>query len=154
MQTSAQIHQLLHNTHQQQMDDSMVSALSLPFDASTPSSSGQPPLFSPNSSDACTGGSRAAQSSTTEGSEKLLANSFLLDQNDEKPSQMADEHRLGEFVVRMELVLHEAVSQSHLVLGNPQDSISSPQLHILLGLYATHLRDLDSAERQFSAALK
>uniref|UniRef100_A0A183BLB9 PDZ domain-containing protein n=1 Tax=Globodera pallida TaxID=36090 RepID=A0A183BLB9_GLOPA len=90
MQTSAQIHQLLHNTHQQQMDDSMVSALSLPFDASTPSSSGQPPLFSPNSSDACTGGSRAAQSSTTEGSEKLLANSFLLDQNDEKPSQMAD----------------------------------------------------------------
>uniref|UniRef100_A0A914I245 MAU2 chromatid cohesion factor homolog n=1 Tax=Globodera rostochiensis TaxID=31243 RepID=A0A914I245_GLORO len=88
------------------------------------------------------------------------------------------EHRLGEFVVRMELVLHEAVSQSHLVLGNPQDSISSiasmfrsisklagacrlqvlsdfePQLHILLGLYATHLRDLDSAERQFSAALK
>uniref|UniRef100_A0A914I259 Protein lin-10 n=1 Tax=Globodera rostochiensis TaxID=31243 RepID=A0A914I259_GLORO len=85
MQTSAQLHQLLHNTHQQQMDDPMVGALSLSFDASTPSSSGQPPLFSPNSSDACTGGSR-----TTEGSEKLLANSFLLDQNDEKPSQMAD----------------------------------------------------------------
>ncbi|KAL3076703.1 hypothetical protein niasHS_013499 [Heterodera schachtii] len=86
--------------------------------------------------------------------------------------------RLGEFVARMELVLHEAMAQTHLVLGSPRESLSTiaamfrsisqcsvacrphilsdfaPQLHILLGLYASYQRDSDSAERQFRAALK
>ncbi|KAL3076704.1 hypothetical protein niasHS_013500 [Heterodera schachtii] len=90
--TTAQMQQLLHNNHHQQRDHS-VSVLPLPFDApSPPSSSGQPPLFSPNSSDssAVGGDHNASQNSTADGGGKMLTDSFLLDQKSELPSQMAD----------------------------------------------------------------
>lgn len=35
------------------------------------------------------------------------------------------EHRLEEFIARMELVLHESIAQCQLVLGNPRDSMDS-----------------------------
>ncbi|KAI6203638.1 hypothetical protein M3Y94_00580100 [Aphelenchoides besseyi] len=81
------------------------------------------------------------------------------------------EKRQEEFANRLEILVYEAIAPTYLIIGQPKDCISyiqqmreltskssylvqdfKPQIHCLLGMYATYFRQYDDAEAHYETS--
>lgn len=98
----------------------------------------------------------------------------LLMQKSTNSSQIV-ENRMESFIESMEMLLHEGLSQLYLVRQSPAESLSTiteifktinrsreplrlindfgPQLHTILGMYATNMKCFEAAKLQFKTAI-